>query len=250
MAIDTSYIRPTLPEGYDPYDMDIKRQFNLKADAVNFIHVSRKLPLLACGANAKSKGVPCTKSAGSGTPHIGYGRCKFHGGCSTGPKTAAGKAKSSQNRRIHGLYSRVLSPHEQAIFETINSGELKVADLSLEIAMLKTKILIYLETWRKKYSEKLESKGEVAAENSTKVYFSQGITGIGRNFYHAGTIEDNVLDRALNTLGRLIEKQDRLNGGNGGDLTDKINRELRAASFGQVSVAWGSRPAQARQDNP
>lgn len=31
------------------------------------------------------------------------GRCKYHGGASTGPRTAAGKAVSSQNRRGKGL---------------------------------------------------------------------------------------------------------------------------------------------------
>jgi len=247
MAIDAKTIRPTLPEGYDPYDMTIKVQFNPKADAMNFIHIARKLPLLACGAAAKSKGVPCTMSAGFGTSHKGYGRCKFHGGCSTGPKTAEGKANVGRTR-IHGLYAQVLSPQEQTIFESLNNGERKVADLELEIAMLKTKILVYLESWRNKYSDKLASRGEAAAENATKVYFSQGLDGSSRNYYHAGTIEDNALDRALNTLGRLVEKHDRLNGGNGGDLTDKINQELRSASFGQVSVAWGKRPAQTRED--
>ncbi|MCO5387810.1 MAG: hypothetical protein NHB14_20805 [Desulfosporosinus sp.] len=245
MAIYSNKIRPTLPEGYDPYDMTLKVQFNPKADAMNFIHFSRRLPLLACGANAKSKGAPCTRSAGFGTDHVGYGRCKYHGGCSTGPKTPEGKARVGRSR-IHGLYAQVLSPQEQEIFESLNSGERKVADLELEIAMLKTKILAYLEGWRKKYTEALEAKGEAAAEKATKVYFNYGEYG-AKNVYHAGTIEDNVLDRALNTLGRLVEKHDRLNGGGGSDILDKVNQELRAASFGQVSVAWGSRPAQARK---
>ncbi len=246
MAVSSNLLRPALPEGYDPYDMTLKVQFNPKADAMNFIHVARKRTMLACGANARHKGSPCTLAAGHGTNHVGYGRCKFHGGSSTGPKTPEGKANVGRSR-IHGLYAKVLSPQEQEIFDSLNSGERKVADLELEIVMLKTKILIYLESWRKKYEDALATKGEEAAEKATKVYFNYGEFG-AKNVYHAGTIEDNVLDRALNTLGRLVEKHDRLNAGGGGDLTDKINAELRAASYGQVSVSWGSRPAQARKD--
>ena len=241
-------IRPVLPEGFDPYDMALKVKFDPAADALNFICAVRKHPILVCGATSRQTGKPCTLRAGFGSSHLGSGRCKFHGGRSTGPKTVAGKAITSQNARIHGLYAQALSPDEMEIFEAIFSGERKVADLELEIAMLKAKILAYLEGWRKKYAEALEAKGVEAAENAIKVHYNYGEYG-ARNVYHAGTIEDNVLDRALNTLGRLVEKHDRLNGGDGLDVIGKVNQELRAASFGQVSIAWGSRAAQARKED-
>lgn len=47
---------------------------------------------LACGARTKSSGRPCRSRA-----IYANGRCKHHGGCSTGPRTAEGKAKSSLN---------------------------------------------------------------------------------------------------------------------------------------------------------
>lgn len=247
MAIRSENIRPVLPDGYDPYDMELKKRFNTKADAMNFIHVGRKNPGLVCGAAGRHRKAPCINPAGFGTEHVGYGRCKYHGGCNTGPKTPEGKAKSAQNGRLHGLYAAVLSPAEQAIFESLNSGERKVADLELEIAILKAKILNYLAGWRTKYEEVLAAKGEAEAEKATKVYFNFGEYG-ARSYYHAGTIEDNALDRALNTLSRMVEKHDRLNGGGGTDILDKINQELRAASFGKVSVAWGTRQPQARKE--
>jgi hypothetical protein len=37
-----------------------------------------------CGAKNR-KGEPCGKPAGAGTPHVGVGRCRNHGGCSTQP---------------------------------------------------------------------------------------------------------------------------------------------------------------------
>lgn len=39
-----------------------------------------------CGAKAKSTGEECKLVAGYGTNHLGEGRCKYHGGKSTGPK--------------------------------------------------------------------------------------------------------------------------------------------------------------------
>jgi hypothetical protein len=33
------------------------------------------------------------------------GRCRFHGGKSTGPQTAAGRARCARARRTHGFYS-------------------------------------------------------------------------------------------------------------------------------------------------
>jgi hypothetical protein len=44
-----------------------------------------------CGAYARSTGSPCKAQA------LANGRCRNHGGMSTGPKTSAGKAKSLAN---------------------------------------------------------------------------------------------------------------------------------------------------------
>ena len=48
-------------------------------------------PERACGAKTR-KGTPCKI-----TDVYNGGRCRFHGGLSTGPKTAAGKARSAMN---------------------------------------------------------------------------------------------------------------------------------------------------------
>ena len=41
-----------LPEGFDPYDMRLKRQFSDQADKMNVIALSRKNYNLCCGAHA------------------------------------------------------------------------------------------------------------------------------------------------------------------------------------------------------
>jgi hypothetical protein len=49
---------------------------------------------LRCGARTKGTGAPCKLT----TIEAG-GRCKFHGGLSTGPKTPEGRARAAQNGR-------------------------------------------------------------------------------------------------------------------------------------------------------
>lgn len=51
---------------------------------------NRPLPGEKCGAKTR-RGTPCRCKA------LQNGRCKYHGGLSTGPKTAAGKARSAAN---------------------------------------------------------------------------------------------------------------------------------------------------------
>lgn len=61
-----------------------------------------------CGAVRRGKA--CGQAAGWGTDHPGSGKCKLHGGKTTGPKTAEGKARSRENGLKHGLFSKSLGP--------------------------------------------------------------------------------------------------------------------------------------------
>ena len=57
---------------------------------------------LRCGAKGKRTGRPCPMR-----DLYGNGRCKWHGGLSTGPKTREGKARSASNGRVAvGFQSR------------------------------------------------------------------------------------------------------------------------------------------------
>jgi len=49
-----------------------------------------------CGAYARSTGKPCQ------APAMKNGRCKLHGGLSTGPKTAEGRARALSNLKSFG----------------------------------------------------------------------------------------------------------------------------------------------------
>jgi hypothetical protein len=54
-----------------------------------------------CGARTRA-GCNCRQ------PAMANGRCRFHGGKSTGPRTAAGLARARRNRLVHGLRSAEL----------------------------------------------------------------------------------------------------------------------------------------------
>jgi hypothetical protein len=225
-----------LPEGFDPYDMNLKKQIHELADEKNFIELRKGRPVLCCGAkkNKKHKQGFCRSFAGAGTNHPGYGRCKYCGGLNTGPKTPEGKARSAQNGRKHGFYSKVLTPAERDTYESLL--EQKVVTLVDEIFMLKAKILSYL---KKKHLY------EIGAGKPETVYYKDGEE---KAFYAAGTIEDKPLTRALETLRRLVDSHAKLTQDDSSSLLDQINAELKAASQGQVSLSWSSGPAQQRKE--
>lgn len=91
-----------------------------------------------CGGKNGS-GEPCTKSKGWGTDHAGSGRCKLHGGASTGPRTENGKAIASQNAVTHGLYGAVLRGKDLARLQKVreySNGEILQSNFELLHAKL------------------------------------------------------------------------------------------------------------------
>lgn len=231
----------------DPSTID-KKSIHPKADNLNRVALTKKgKPYLSCGAKSKNKksGDLCRLTAGQGTEHVGYGRCKYHGGLSTGPKTAEGKAKASQNSRIHGLYAKTLLPKEVDIYYDLVEAGTEALGLKHEILMMKAKIIAYLAKWSENWQAVAAKDGETVADGATRIWFNEGENGKARNSFQAATIEDRTLDRALNTLRRLVDAYGKMNQGNQDDLLTSINDELRAASYGQVNLSWGGK-AQAK----
>ena len=66
------------------------REAARQLDAINKRARNKPMPGELCGAKNR-RGTPCRCKA------LRNGRCRFHGGRSTGPKTAAGKARSAAN---------------------------------------------------------------------------------------------------------------------------------------------------------
>ena len=53
-----------------------------------------------CGARRKSDGQPCQ------APAMANGRCRLHGGKSTGPRTPEGRARAAAANYKHGYYTK------------------------------------------------------------------------------------------------------------------------------------------------
>lgn len=80
-----------------------------------------------CGAKTRS-GQPCQNRA------MANGRCRMHGGKSTGAP------KANQNARTHGIYSDALADDEKGLWEQVEVGNLdnaiKIAHLQLRRALI------------------------------------------------------------------------------------------------------------------
>jgi hypothetical protein len=149
-----------------PNSLEDKQQLHEKADEKNVIATRWGRKVLLCGAeNSKKPDGYCKALAGFGTNHPGWGRCKFCGGASTGPKTAAGKAAAAQNARKHGFYSPALSLDEKAVFEAQSDSE--AVSLLNDIKVLRAKIITYLTKWRHKWDVLYQRK---LAENYVKYH--------------------------------------------------------------------------------
>lgn len=64
----------------------------------DYVLTYHKLP--RCGAYARSADRPCRHVA------LANGRCYYHGGKSTGPKTPRGRAICKKNKMTHGRYTK------------------------------------------------------------------------------------------------------------------------------------------------
>lgn len=75
------------------YEVQSRREAMRTVTAINHAARERPLPGERCGARRKYDGQPCE------APAMTNGRCKLHGGKSTGPKTAEGRAVALRNLR-------------------------------------------------------------------------------------------------------------------------------------------------------
>ena len=196
-----------LPEGFDPYDMRLKRQFSDQADKMNVIALSRKNYNLCCGA--MHNGQPCKNPAGMGTPHKGYGRCKIHGGLATGPKTAEGRARQIAASTKHGLFSKVLLPEEESILESINQEE-EFNALDMMIKVQTVKIVSYLQKHKDRFVKDRDLEGEEVAYRKSRVICREAWTKdsfIYRGELMAHDMEDR-LEKELGYRPKLVFKID------------------------------------------
>ncbi len=68
-----------------------------------------------CGAHSRRTGAPCQG------PAMKNGRCRMHGGRSTGPQTNEGLERSQSARLIHGKYSASAKARKKELVLTIRT---------------------------------------------------------------------------------------------------------------------------------
>ncbi len=77
-----------------------------------------------CGAKARTNNYqPCRRLA------MANGRCRLHGGMSTGPKTIEGKQKAITAPLKHGFYSKKSIEERQFLRQLIRNHEEQLSSL-------------------------------------------------------------------------------------------------------------------------
>jgi len=77
-------------------------------------------PLQSCGARTR-RGTACQKP-----PLAGKTRCRLHGGLSTGPRTAEGKARIAAAQWKHGRRSRAFTEARKQIWADLRAVEARM----------------------------------------------------------------------------------------------------------------------------
>ena len=86
---------------------------------------------IKCGAKTRA-GTPCKQKAGWGTDHVGIGKCKLHGGRSTGPKDKIKKSRDMKNNK-NGI---VTHERESIVFDFLEDDEKELLN-QIELDKLK-----------------------------------------------------------------------------------------------------------------
>ena len=115
-----------------------------------------------CGATTRD-GDECQLKAGWGTDHLGKGRCKLHGGASSGA------GEGNQNARKHGAYEQViqdqLDDEELEIYDKVDSDK----GLDKELKILRYKLIRLLDPpQREIYDEDRKEKIQLDISESEK----------------------------------------------------------------------------------
>ena len=79
-----------------------------------------------CGAKSKRTGNPCQRP-----PCAPNGRCYFHGGRSTGPKTSDGKRRCGNSNRKHDRRSSLAKQKKEIIKNTVDIFKKYLSNLLL-----------------------------------------------------------------------------------------------------------------------
>lgn len=164
--------------------------------------MSKQLKANICGARTTKDGSPCKLAAGFGTDHLGSGRCKWHGGCSTGPK----HYNAGKNGERNGLFAKYL-PDET--MEIVNGIE----DLNSEMILWDNIKIQYAAILRAQTIMEVKSKKDLAKELKSFKELPNGMTQEEFEIQFAWDRQERFLNsqaRAMTNLTNMISKYEEL----------------------------------------
>jgi len=149
-----------------------------------------------CGAKKRQGEGDCTRPAGWGTDHPGFGRCKLHGGCAPGP--------------------RIVALNEQAAYELARLDVPPVVDALSELARLAGQAV----AWKDNMSAKVNELSSLRYESQTG----------GEQLRAEIALWERALDRCIATLTAMakLNIEERLAGVRK-QTADMMERALDAA---------------------
>lgn len=104
-----------------------KSAFNVKSKKMNGAPI--------CSGRSRRTGLPCKNLA------MANGKCRFHGGKSTGPKTAEGRQRIVEANLVHGGYQTIwlehLTDEEREMYDLIPVDAQKVLEDSLRLITIR-----------------------------------------------------------------------------------------------------------------
>jgi hypothetical protein len=158
---------------------------------------------------------------------------------STGPRTEAGKAASSQNARKHGLSSQhlPLSPEERPLFEQLE------ADLRSQVnpsGALQESIFIELvaAAWKRNIVNRLLAE----AVASTEALFAEEVPDRVRKLLRHKADQDRAFNRSLRQLQELQTAAQRREPGEAPTLARPITKRTQFPPLHQEEQAKPARP--------
>lgn len=166
---------------------------------------------LTCGAKTRA-GTPCKQKAGWGTDHVGEGRCKLHGGKSTGVK---GNKNAVVTHEHESIIFDFLDDEEKELLKQIDLDKIKQIDNDIKLIDIRLRRMMgRIATLQEGDMSTVEVSLESGPMGDKMTEKKQGTLGQIQN------IED-AITRVQGQKLKLIEAKHKLETSNGIDIEYK-----------------------------
>jgi|SRR5699024_3082105 len=201
-----------------------------------------------CGAKTRA-GTPCKRPAGWGTKTPGKGRCKLHGGKSTGAPPE--KMKKNSNAKTHGLFAKYLPKETLAIMDNMNDIEpLEIlwTNIKMQFAsILRAQQIMFVENQEDHTTFKTKEKeDEFVVEEQFEVHASWDkqatfMNSLSRSMAELRNMLKQYVEMANYDDDRLLEikRMQSIIDKNNAEI-DKINKENTSDAPPEITIvdAW------------